>query len=140
MSSVSIQNEHALYEFIKSNMHEWFAFPLWLLEGPLGVGKTTFVKQLLSLIDKEFSNVRSPSFALVHTYDTKSYKIIHADFYRLEKANLDDFGFQEWLGVPKTICIVEWPEKLSHIPRPYIHFKYEFNAESVRTLTVTSWK
>jgi tRNA threonylcarbamoyl adenosine modification protein YjeE len=49
---------------------------LLFLEGPVGAGKTTFVRAFL-----EEKEVQSPTYSLVLEYDN----ILHADLYRIEK-------------------------------------------------------
>ncbi|MEP7240255.1 MAG: tRNA (adenosine(37)-N6)-threonylcarbamoyltransferase complex ATPase subunit type 1 TsaE [Devosia sp.] len=83
---------------------------LVLLEGGLGVGKTTLARAIIrSLCDDPTLDVPSPSFALVQPYDSPRAPLLHADLYRLRDAE----GIEE-LGLfdrPDAIVIVEWPER-----------------------------
>lgn len=56
---------------------------LLLLAGPLGAGKTFFVRALGRALGLPASErVTSPTFTLVHQYATEP-KLVHADLYRL---------------------------------------------------------
>jgi len=61
-------------------------FPLGalvVLEGPLGAGKTTFVRFLAEALGFK-GRVTSPSYTLIHTYPTPEGPLVHADLYRLK--------------------------------------------------------
>ncbi len=84
------------------------------LEGDLGSGKTTFVQGLVHAFGYT-EPVRSPTFALMHTYhiDHPTVKqIVHLDLYRLnDPSELRAFGLEEVVHDPRTIVLIEWPEK-----------------------------
>ena len=85
--------------------------PIVALHGGLGMGKTTLVKSLAASMGSE-DVVSSPTFGLVHQYNTAEGGIIHMDLYRLEdKTELQNLGIEEYLnsGWP---CFIEWPELL----------------------------
>ena len=81
---------------------------LILLEGPLGAGKTTFVRMLaddLGVTDQ----VRSPSFTIANIYEGP-IPVNHLDLYRLESLEEEDvLALDEYVG-PDVITMVEWPE------------------------------
>ena len=86
-----------------------------LLNGPLGAGKTTFVKGIAkSLGIKE--PITSPTFPLSQHYPSGSPPLIHIDLYRIEKPLVaNEFFLQEeeesrYMG---ALMVVEWPERLS---------------------------
>lgn len=104
--------------------------------GEMGVGKTTFIKQLcLSLgVNQE---VTSPTFSLVNEYETQKGSIIyHFDFYRLEKSEEAlDFGIYEYLD-SGNICLLEWPEIIEYLlPEETIKIKIILNEDNSRTIT-----
>ena len=78
------------------------------LSGPLGAGKTTFARLLLTRFGAE-GEVPSPTFALVQPYATPRFPVNHCDFYRLEAAEVAELGLEE--SLPSTVTIVEWPER-----------------------------
>jgi tRNA A37 threonylcarbamoyladenosine biosynthesis protein TsaE len=47
---------------------------------------------------------------------TKIKKFVHIDTYRLkDEGELIEIGVEDYLGAPDTVCVVEWPEKLSEL-------------------------
>jgi len=81
------------------------------LEGPLGAGKTCFVKGLADGLGIAPDEVSSPSFTLVHEYAGGRLPLVHFDLYRLEsEEELLPLGFEEYLGAPGIIAI-EWGGK-----------------------------
>jgi tRNA threonylcarbamoyl adenosine modification protein YjeE len=81
------------------------------LSGPLGAGKTTFARALVTRLGSE-GEVPSPTFALMQRYDTPRLTLTHCDFYRLEPSELDELGLDD--AVSEGVVIVEWPERASH--------------------------
>lgn len=83
---------------------------LLLLEGPLGAGKTTFVRGLARGLGSK-ADVMSPTFQLVRVYDAR-LPLAHADLYRLEKSSdLADLGLDELLD--EGVLVVEWGDRLT---------------------------
>ena len=81
---------------------------IFALYGPMGVGKTTFVKAVAACLGVT-DDVSSPTFALVNEYQTKNGKsLYHFDFYRVNSiAEALDFGYEEYF-YGDGVCIVEW--------------------------------
>lgn len=78
------------------------------LSGPLGAGKTTFARALVTRLGGE-GEVPSPTFALMQRYETKRLTLTHCDFYRLEPSELDELGLEDALG--EGVVLIEWPER-----------------------------
>ena len=55
-----------------------------LLSGPIGAGKTTFVRSLIRRLQDANTEVPSPSFNLLYEYETGLGKVRHFDLYRLK--------------------------------------------------------
>ena len=83
-----------------------------LMCGEMGAGKTTLIKELLSLMSV-VDNVSSPTFSIINEYSTDKNEIIyHMDLYRIEDiSELDNIGFFEYLESGKT-CLIEWGEMI----------------------------
>ena len=80
------------------------------LEGPLGAGKTTFVRHLLHALGVE-GRVKSPTYAVVETYELPALAISHFDFYRFDDPQeWEDAGLRELFGAP-GLKVVEWAVK-----------------------------
>lgn len=81
---------------------------LVFLTGPLGAGKTTFIRAVaeeLAVTDP----VRSPSFTIANIY-AGSMTVQHLDLYRLEGVGQEDALALEEYVVPDAVTLVEWPE------------------------------
>lgn len=84
---------------------------LFSLEGPLGAGKTCFVKGLAEGFGIDPACVSSPTFTLVHEYEGGRIPLVHFDFYRIELENeLISLGFEDYLAEP-IVAAVEWGGK-----------------------------
>lgn len=92
-----------------------------LICGEMGAGKTTLIKELLSLMNV-VDNVSSPTFSIINEYSTdKDETIYHMDLYRIEHiSELDNIGFFEYLESGKT-CLIEWGEIIEEL----IDFEYD---------------
>ena len=78
------------------------------LSGPLGSGKTTLAREIISALGHE-GEVPSPTFTIVETYDLDP-PLVHADFYRLERPReAEELGLDDYRE--GAALIAEWPEK-----------------------------
>ncbi|MGZ5234859.1 MAG: tRNA (adenosine(37)-N6)-threonylcarbamoyltransferase complex ATPase subunit type 1 TsaE [Caldimonas sp.] len=88
------------------------------LHGPLGAGKTTFVRHLLAALGI-VGPVKSPTYALMEPYRADEahggFDISHFDFYRFDDPQeWEDAGFREVFANP-GLKLVEWPEKAAEL-------------------------
>ena len=80
------------------------------LEGPLGAGKTTFVRALLKARAYR-GRVKSPSYGLLESYDSKGLILIHLDLYRVEDpAELEFLALRD-MASEQTVFLIEWPRR-----------------------------
>ncbi len=80
------------------------------LRGPLGAGKTTFVRHLLRELGVT-GRVKSPSYAVVEAYELPAFNCWHFDFYRFKDPHeWEDAGFRDLFAAP-GLKLAEWPEK-----------------------------
>lgn len=93
---------------------------IFIFEGEMGAGKTTFIKAFceeLGVTDV----VSSPTFSIVNEYEAGDQTIYHFDFYRIK--NLQeayDIGYEEYF-YSGNICLIEWPELVAELlPESYI--------------------
>ena len=97
-----------------------------LLYGDIGVGKTTFARELINYFQKKnsqkLSNVPSPTFNIMYEYDLKKFKIYHYDLYKLVKTEeIEELGLLT--NYQNDLKIVEWPNLI----RSKIKDKIEIN-------------
>jgi tRNA threonylcarbamoyladenosine biosynthesis protein TsaE len=84
------------------------------LTGPVGAGKTSFVRALLRGLNIT-GPVRSPTYTLVEPYITSNLYLYHFDLYRFfDPLEWEASGFRDLFdGV--NIQLVEWPEKAAGV-------------------------
>ena len=107
-------------------------YKLVFLEGELGSGKTTLIKQFCKELG--FKNqVTSPTFPLLNIYKNNEKNIYHADLYRLKNIN----EINE-LVESNNWFFVEWPELLyGVIDFPYTKIKIKNVDDISRIVTLT---
>ena len=86
-----------------------------LICGEMGVGKTTLIKELLS-INGVVDNVSSPTFSIINEYLLDNNETVyHMDLYRINDINeLENIGFFEYLESGRT-CLIEWGEMIEEL-------------------------
>ena len=79
------------------------------VEGDLGTGKTTLVREVLRARGVRGA-ITSPSFTLAQSYHGRDGELLHhLDLYRLSRgADAELFAWDDYLG-PDAITFVEWP-------------------------------
>jgi tRNA threonylcarbamoyladenosine biosynthesis protein TsaE len=106
-----------------------------LFNGEMGVGKTTLIKKLCSLLGVE-GPTSSPTFSLVNEYKTTTNQIVyHFDCYRLKsETEALDMGIDEYL-YSGNWCFIEWSEKIeSLIPEVHSVVNIKLQADGKRLL------
>lgn len=82
------------------------------LNGPLGSGKTTFARAMITHMAYHFgvkapSPIPSPTFTLLQTYSMGEIEVAHFDLYRIKHhQEVFEMGYEDALA--EGICLIEW--------------------------------
>jgi tRNA threonylcarbamoyladenosine biosynthesis protein TsaE len=110
-----------------------------LLDGPLGAGKTVFVKGLAAALGVDSEEVTSPSFTLVNPYSGR-LPLFHLDLYRLDEgaAAAHAVDLEELLGDERAVVVIEWGERLGNYPLPanVWHIAIAGDGDATRKITI----
>lgn len=120
------------------------------LTGPVGAGKTAFVRQVLRAGGIE-GTVRSPTYTLVELYPFSNLYFYHFDLYRFfDPEEWFSAGFDDLLDT-RSVAMIEWPEKAGTlVPQPDITLQIEYAPQGRHfrafastpkgQVTVNAWK
>lgn len=109
------------------------------LHGPLGAGKTTFVRHLLRALGVT-GRIKSPTYAVMEPYTLPGgFSISHFDFYRFDDPReWEDAGFRDVFAAP-GLKLVEWAEKAQGmLPAPDLRLELRLGADDQREVTATA--
>jgi tRNA threonylcarbamoyladenosine biosynthesis protein TsaE len=106
------------------------------LHGPLGAGKTTFVRHLLHALGVA-GRIKSPTYAVVEPYTLPGLEISHFDFYRFDDPReWEDAGFRDIYARP-GLKLAEWPDKVAGLlPAPDLRLTLEPAGDGRRDVTI----
>jgi len=110
---------------------------IFLFDGEMGAGKTTFIKNFCKVLGVEDS-VSSPTYSIVNEYVAENYTVYHFDFYRIKNIQeAYDLGYEEYF-YGGGICLIEWPERVEELlPDHYIKVEISILGESGRAFEFT---
>jgi tRNA threonylcarbamoyladenosine biosynthesis protein TsaE len=107
------------------------------LDGPLGAGKTTFVRHLLRALGVQ-GRIKSPTYAVLEPYEVAGRAVSHFDFYRFDDPREGhDAGFRELFAAP-GLKLAEWPDKAA-LPLPDWRLHIEPRENDARDVTVRAF-
>ena len=109
------------------------------LEGPLGAGKTTFVRHLLRALGVQ-GRIKSPTYAVLEPYEVGGLAVSHLDFYRFEHAReWDDAGLRDVFGAP-GLKLAEWPSRVrGALPVPDLRITIEPRDDDARDVKLDAY-
>jgi len=88
------------------------------LSGPLGAGKTEFIRGMLSALGFE-EEVKSPSYLIEFEYrqskNAPFERVRHLDCFRIS-GDAAENGLEDLIAGSRELILVEWPEKLDNFP------------------------
>ena len=107
------------------------------LKGELGSGKTLFTQALVAALESD-ATVTSPTFTIVHEYQSGRLPIYHFDFFRLDnresvvRLGLEDYFFSD------GVSVIEWADRFPDlIPEQARWISFEIKSECQRIITVS---
>jgi len=114
------------------------------LSGPLGAGKTSIARGLLSALGLQVE-APSPSYAIVQPYEPPEvrFPVLHVDLYRIEHPEeIEELGLDEARG--EALLVVEWPERIGEAMwRDALWLTLDVMPDGARALTArvpAAWK
>jgi tRNA threonylcarbamoyladenosine biosynthesis protein TsaE len=108
------------------------------LEGPLGAGKTHFVKAT-ALAMGITEDVTSPTFTLLQSYGSGENRLHHSDWYRLESEDeVLALGLEDYYH--DGLVFIEWGNKFASIlPPRTLRIRIEPHLEGADEVRVIRW-
>ena len=128
-TKIELSSENKTKEFADTFSTKIKIGDIIYLYGEIGVGKTTFIKYLINIIQKknklEPSEVTSPTFNILNEYQIKQIKINHYDLFRLKSADeVKNLGLFE--DSFKSITLIEWPQIIIEKPKQLIELSFKY--------------
>jgi tRNA threonylcarbamoyladenosine biosynthesis protein TsaE len=107
------------------------------LHGDLGAGKTQFVRGLVQGLGGDARMVSSPTFVLLHIYDTGRLPVFHLDAYRVHGSeDFESIGFVELLE-QNGVVVVEWASRVEGLlPHEHIDVTLRHAGASARSINI----
>jgi len=101
------------------------------LEGPLGGGKTEFLKGIAKFL-KLKEKIFSPTFLIMKSFSCKTNffrTLWHLDCYRIKKPKeIKELDFSGIIKNPQNLIFIEWGDKIKKL-LPAKHWKIKFRIE-----------
>ena len=112
-----------------------------LLNGPLGAGKTVFVKGIAQALGIDEEEVTSPSFTLVNPHYGRLL-LYHIDLYRLDEgaSAAHAVDLDEILTDQNAIVIIEWADRMGRYPLPAGVWRVSISGDGddARTISISA--
>lgn len=105
------------------------------LEGPIGSGKTFFVRELAAALGAKKLPV-SASFNLMRAYGGR-LKLYHFDLFRAGEADMENIGLDEYLGRTDGITAVEWPAAAEAVRQEPTRLEFALAGGDRRLISIT---
>lgn len=137
MSIFNAADESSMIRLGRETCKHIHAGSVVFLNGEPGVGKTTFVRGILSGFGYDGA-VTSPTYTLVEIYNPGDREVVHFDLYRINSpVELEMIGIRDMM-TETAISLVEWPAHGSgFLPCPDLEISIEYSGQgrSIRVET-----
>ena len=109
------------------------------LRGPIGAGKTVFVKGVAAALGLK-SSPTSASFSLMKEYKNKKHRLFHIDLFRLEEGEVFNLGFEEMLEDEHAVILAEWPDPICRmLPQDRLEMNFVLRQGDEREIELVSF-
>ena len=90
------------------------------VDGDLGAGKTLFTQGLAQGLEV-VEEISSPTFTIIHEYESGRLPLYHMDVYRIKHPEeMYDLGYEEYF-YGNGITVVEWAQLIAELlPEEYL--------------------
>ena len=116
---IILPTENATQEIGKKLSHLAQIGDVFCLFGTLGMGKSVLARAFVQELCGN-TEVPSPTFTLLQTYEAPDFDIYHFDLYRIKSPDeIFEIGVED--AIYSGVSLIEWPEKMSpYLPRDVI--------------------
>lgn len=133
--SKSVEDTHVIASVVASMVRPR---DIVVLAGEMGAGKTAFTAGFAKALGvSDDDHVSSPTFTLVHSYQSGKYPLLHADLYRLHTlGEVMDLGLKEQADLG-AVVVVEWGDVAEDVlgdtlTIQFLHDDVDDNARDIR--------
>lgn len=135
--STSVSDTHAIAGAVASLVRPR---DIIVLAGEMGAGKTAFTLGFARALGvSEDDHVSSPTFTLVHSYNSGKIPLLHADLYRLQTvAEVVDLGLREQADLGAAV-LVEWGDVVGDVFGDVltVELEHDNDDDDVRHITIS---
>ncbi len=130
MLSINVKDETASYELAHRLAQLVEPGMVFLLEGDLGAGKTTFTKGIAEGLSIK-RVIKSPTYTIIREYTDGRLPLYHMDLYRLDEGGVESLGLEEYFE-GSGLCVVEWPSVArEEMPLEHLQIKIDSHLAQV---------
>ena len=135
--NIQINSQEDLKSAARQLLEFAAAEKIFLFEGDMGAGKTTFIKVICEALGVD-DLVSSPTFSIVNEYLARDGKIYHFDFYRIKDLQeAYDIGYEEYFYSGDR-CLIEWPERIALlIPEHHVKVDIQVTGPEQRLISLS---
>ena len=135
MFSAQLNNLTELEKIAKDLLDAFALQRIFLFEGEIGSGKTTFIKSICKALNVDTA-MSSPTYSLINEYLTvNNATVYHMDLYRLNTLEeAVSIGIEDYL-FSGNYCFIEWPKLIDQLlPLHFVKIKIIAKSNETRVI------